>query len=171
MLFSCNPHEQYSFTHYNIQAELDPDKGYFSANMQMVYVAHKEYTDSICFDLNPDVSIHTLTVQELEHFRFYGNDKGILVLYIEEPVHPNDQLHISLSYSGRLDEQTLTAMDSTLCWYPANEDTQPFTYQVKLALPGNWYISHPEANTGKHGKWQIQSENPQSSLELAFARR
>lgn len=171
VLFSCNPYEQYAFTHYHIQAELDPGTGHISANIQMVFVARREYHDSICFQLNPDLRIQSLAAQELEFYRFNQGDSGRLVLYIEEAVRPYDKLHISLSYSGRLSEQAVTSLDSTLLWYPVNQDSSPCTYLAKLALPGGWQVTHPEAQTGKHGKWQLQSEMPCSSIEIRIAPR
>ncbi|MFC2098117.1 hypothetical protein ACFLSP_00095 [Bacteroidota bacterium] len=168
VLFSCNPYEGYNYTHYYIQAELIPDSAYFSANVQMVFVARKEYHDSICFDLNPAVKIHSLASQELEHYLFSEYQAGKLVLYIEDAVQLNDQLHISLSYSGRLHEQGITSLDSSYAWYPHNEETQPFTYQAKFALPGNWQISHPETGTGQHGKWLLESPEPLQSLKIKF---
>ncbi len=169
VLFSCNPHEQNILTHYYIQAEMVPDSAYLSANVQIVFIARQEYKDSICFDLNPGVKIHSLTAQKLEHYLFGEYQNGKLVLYIAEPVHPNNHLHISLSYSGRLHQQSITILDSNLIWLPVNEDTMPFTYHAKIALPGTWQISHPETGTGKHGKWLLESPEPKHSLEIKFS--
>jgi hypothetical protein len=171
VLFTCNPYERYTCTHYNIQLELDPGTAKISANMQMVLLARREYHDSICFRLNPDLRILSLAAQELEFYRFDPEDSGRLVLYIEEAVRPFDQLHISLSYSGRLSAQAVNSLDSTLLWYPVNHDTSPCTYMAKLALPGGWQVVHPEAQTGKHGKWQMHAEKPCSSIEIRLARR
>ena len=170
VMYSCNPYEQYSCTHYYIQVELDPGSAQFSANVQMVYLTGKPYTDSICFYLNRDVEIHTLAAQELQHYRFERGDTGLLILYIEDPVSANEQLHISLSYSGRINKQEVLHLDSSHFWYPVNEDTPPSTFQAKFALPGEWQISHPPASTGKHGKRLIETRKPQNSLNIIFTR-
>lgn len=169
-LFSCNPYEQYFFTHYYIQAELDPASALLSANVQMVYVARQDYTDSICFRLNPGVEVHSLASQELVHYRFGEYDRGMLVIYIEEPVAKNDRLHISLSYSGKISPQEVRQLDSTLFWLPANEDTGLYTYQVKIALPKPWKVMRPAASSGQHGKWQLESRKPRESLIVELER-
>lgn len=171
VLFSCNPYEQYSFTHYYIQVEVEPESSLLSANVQMVFVARQEYHDSICFSLNPGVEIQALTAQNLRYYKFYGPDTGRLVLYIDDPVLPDVQLHISMSYSGRLSKQEVWQLDSSLLWYPVNEDTQPCTYHAKFALPGYLQISHPEANTDKHGKLLVQNLEPGNFIEIVFAAR
>jgi hypothetical protein len=181
VLFSCNPYEPYFFTHYHIQAELDPGSGRISANVQMVFVARNEYSDSICFRLNPGLNLQTLAAQDLEHYIYRQSDSGWLVIFLEDPIGPNDQLHISLSYSGQLSESTLKVreedprdfiqMDSNLLWYPASEDTRPFTYQVKFDLPGSWQMLQPNAEEVHRGKWLIRSGEPQKSMNFLFARR
>jgi hypothetical protein len=185
-VFSCNPYERYLLTHYNIQAEYNPETASLAANVQMVLVAGREYRDSICFRLNPGVEIRSLAAQELEHYEFNKADSGRLVIFIEEPVATGDQLHISLSYSGKLGsidrkknahgdpvpiEPGITIMDSALYWIPVNDDTVPFTLRAKFALPGNWYISRPAANAGRHGKWLIETVKPQHSLSIIFDQR
>ena len=169
VLLSCNPYEQYSNTHYYIQAEMDPDSAWLAANVQIVFVARQEYHDSLCFDLNPGVEIHSLTAQELEHYRFGEYQPGKLVLFIEDPVYPNEQLQIAMSYSGRLYPEGISHLDSGIIWYPVNEDTSPCTYQAKFALPGKWKISHPETGLGKHGKWLLQSIEPKQSFDIRFS--
>jgi hypothetical protein len=181
VLFSCNPYEPYFFTHYHIQAELDPGTGLISANVQMVFVARQDYSDSICFRLNPALNIHTLAAQNLEHYIYRQSDSGWLVIFLEDPIGPRDQLHISLSYSGQLlgstrkvreeDQKDFMQLDSTLYWYPANQDTWPFTFQAKFALPGSWQIIRPDASTGRHGKWLIHSGEPQKSMNILFTRK
>ncbi|HEC41958.1 MAG TPA: hypothetical protein ENI20_03940 [Bacteroides sp.] len=168
VLVSCNPYDQYLNTHYYIQAEVVPDSAWLSANVQIVFVAGQEYRDSICFDLNPGVEIHSLAAQELEHYRFGEYQSGRLVLYIEDPVHPNDDLNISLSYSGRLSPGGISRLDSNLMWFPVNNDTRPFTYHAKVALPGKWGISHPRTSRGEHGKWLLQSLEPQQSFDISL---
>ena len=170
VLFSCNPYEQYIVTHYYVQAEIDPSTSSISANVQIVFVARKEYHDSICFFLNPGVEIHSLAAQELEHYVFQETGTGELVLYTEDPVFPGDQLHISLSYSGLLGNQEIHHLDSSLLWYPVNEDTQPCTYQAKFALPGSWQINDPEVSFGKHGKWLLQARKPRDAFKIEFTR-
>ncbi|MFC2115629.1 hypothetical protein ACFLTU_04100 [Bacteroidota bacterium] len=169
LLISCNPYDQYSLTHYFIQAEVDPSTALLSANVQMVLVARREYHDSICFNLNTGLEIQALTAQELKHYDFYKSESGRLVLYIQDPVFPNDQLHISMSYSGRLAGQEVLNLDSSLLWYPSNEDTKPCTYLAKIALPGSWQIIQPEVSTGKHGKFLVQNQNPQDFIDIVFA--
>lgn len=146
-----------------------PDSAWLSANVQMVFVARQEYNDSICFDLNPGVDIHSLTAESLEHYLFGEYQSGKLVLYLEDPVLPNKQLHIALSYSGSLSPDGISRLDSNLAWYPANANTRPCTYHAKFALPGTWQISHPEAGIGAHGKWLLQSPEPKRSLDIVFS--
>lgn len=171
VLFSCNPYEQYFYSHYYIQAEMDPGSARFSANLQMVFVARQEYKDSICFHLNPELRIQSLASQELEHYIFRESDSGRLVLFLEDPVGPNERIHISMSYSGRLSGNRVMQMDSSICWYPVNEDSHPCTYMVKFALPGSWQVSQPDAATGQHGKWLIQSREPQNSIDISITPR
>lgn len=171
VLFSCSPHEQYHHTHYNIQAELDPGSKLFSANLQIVLVARQEYRDSICFSLNPDLNIHALAAQELEHYLFRVSDSSRLVLYLEDPVSPGDELLISMSYSGHLPGNGITLLDPSTGWYPVNEDSHPCTYLIKLALPGSWKVSNPAAGTGEHGKWLIQSQDPEEAIRILLTPR
>jgi hypothetical protein len=168
VLSSCNPYEQYHFTHYNIKAAIDPEEAMISANVQMIFLPRQEYVDSICFLLNPGLKTHSLTAQELKYYEFNSMDTGKLVLYIQEPIRPNEQLHIAMSYSGKLAKQTLTNMDSSIFWYPVNRDTPPSTFQAKFALPGNWHISNVATGRGKHGKHLYQSKLPQPALNLIF---
>jgi len=168
VLSSCNPYEPYPFTHYNIKAAIDPEEASISANVQMVFIPRQEHSDSICFYLNPGVEILSLTAQELKHYKFFHADTGKLVLYIQETVRPFEQLHISLSYAGKLANRSLVSMDSSIFWYPVNIDTPPSTFQAKFALPGKWQISNLTTGTGKHGKRLYQSTLPQSALNLIF---
>ena len=170
VLLSCNPYEQYSATHLYIQAEVQPESAQIAANVQMVLVAGKEYTDSICFRLNPGLKIQSIAAQELEKYRFNKNGDGKLVLYIEEKINPGEALQISLSYSGRLSRNEIQKLDSSLLWLPVNEDTRPCTYHAKFALPGKWRITNPGSGTGKHGKWLVESRDAQESLEFIFAK-
>ena len=165
---SCSPYEPYSCTHYDMKLIVDPEEATISANVQMVFLPRQGYQDSICFFLNPGLEIHSLTAQALKYYEFYAGDTGNLVLYIQEPVLPNEQLHIAMSYSGRLDNQPVMNMDTSLFWYPLNTDARPCTFTAKFALPGNWEISSPPTRMGKHGKWLYQSELPHNSLNVIF---
>jgi len=169
-LLSCNPYEQYSATHLYIQAEVEPGSARIAANVQMVFVARKEYTDSICFRLNPGLKIQSIAAQELQKYRFNENGDGKLVLYIEEQISPGDALQISLSYSGQLGPNEIQRLDSSLYWYPMNENTRPCTYQAKFAVPGKWRITDPGSSTGKHGKWLVESRDVRESLSITFQR-
>ena len=168
ILASCNPYEPYPITHYNISASIEPDQARISANVQMVLVTRQEYRDSICFSLNPGVKIHALTAQVLRYYEFYDRDTCNLVLYIEDPVGPGEQLSISLSYEGQLSDELLISMDSSLYWYPVNNGSHPATFQAEFSLPGNWQISEPLIVPGKHGKRLYQSRLPRNSLSIIF---
>ena len=171
ILLSCNPYEQYSSTHLYIQAEVQPESARIAANVQMVFVAGKEYTDSICFRLNPELKIQSMAAQVLEKYRFNENGDGKLILYIEEQINPGESLQVSLSYSGQLGPNEIHRLDSSLHWYPMNEDTRPCTYQAKFALPGKWHITDPDSGIGKHGKWLVESRDTLESLEISFAKK
>lgn len=188
LLATCNPYEPYSDTHFYVQAEVDPGNSLISANVQIVLVASREYRDSISFALNPGVEIQSLTAQELEHYQFGEYHHGRLVLFIEEHVQPGDQLHISLSYSGKLtgnknagsgqdhgtgygpDNSGKLILDNSLLWLPVNRDTRSMTFMGKFALPGEWILSQPESGTGKHGKWLVQVVDPGEIPEIVFSR-
>lgn len=171
LIASCNPYEPYSHTHYYIQATIDPEQANISANVQIVFIPRLEYHDSICFSLNSCLEIHSLTAQELRYYKFNDNDSGNLVLYIQEPIYPSEQLHIALSYTGKLDNKPVHKLDSGMLWYPMNPDATPATFQAKFAIPGDWQISSPQTGMGKHGKWLYQNEQPRSSINLIFTGR
>ena len=143
-LVSCNPYQPYNFTHYHMIAEVDPEADKLDANLQMVFVAHSDYYDSIVFWLNEGFEISNLTAQGLKHYEF--KEGGRLVLYNQNPVIKGDQLHISLSYSGKpglnFDPEKLSmSLDSSLYWYPWNGDIQTMTYNFSLELPDGYEIA------------------------------
>jgi hypothetical protein len=162
---SCSPYEPYPYTHYYIQATIEPEIARIAANVQLVFIPRKDYYDSILFYLNPGVEIQSLAAQELQYYEFEGDE---LRLYIEEPVMRNEQLHISLSYSGVITDRVLEHMDSSLLWYPLNEDIYPSTFHAKFNLAGEWQISEPETGTGKHGKRLYQSLQPRGFLDIVI---
>ena len=168
VLLSCNPYEQHKSTHLYIQAEVDPGTGFLSSNVQMVFVAGKEYADSICFLLNPGFEIRSLAAQELEYYLFNETGSGMLVLYLEEQLNEGESLQIALSYSGKLAQHPIQRLDSATCWLPVNEDTQPCTYMAKLALPGKWRVAGPDARTGQHGKWLIEARDAREFPVITF---
>lgn len=168
--FSCNPYEKYSSSYYYVQAEIDPAEERLSVNVQMVLVAGRDYRDSIRFDLNPGFEILTLTAQELEQYIFNKNNSGKLVLYIEELVAAGDELHISMSYSGKLPAGGSGILSQETTWLPENPDTRKNRFEAKIALPGGWVLKSPESIIGKHGKWQIRSEEIGSVPDLVFER-
>ncbi len=168
LLVSCNPYDPYPFTHYNIKAIIEPEQAKISANVQMIFVPRQEYRDSICFSLNPGLEITSLTAQELKYYEFHTRDTGNLVLYIQDPVGPNEQLHISLSYEGTLSGEAIISMDSSLFWYPVNSNSSPSTFQAKFALSGKWQISDPATGAGKHGKRLYATRQPLNSLNIIF---
>ena len=147
--FSCNPYDTYYYTHYHIIASYDPASSGLLANVQIVFVPQQEYRDSIILQLNEHLSIHSLTAQELRYYEF---NAGRLVLYIEEPVMPGDQLHISMNYSGIIGDGLIPA----LAWYPLIPDIEKLTYSVELELPEPYSLDNSWDNKGQ--RWKLQSE-------------
>lgn len=165
LLPACDPYVQYGSSQYYLQVEADPSSCRIAVNLQLVFLARTQHSDSLCFTLNPALGIETLTAQDLDHYRYSATDTGRLVLYLDHPVYPGDQLHISLSYKGILPDPPLARLDSSLLWYPCNEESLPAGFLVKLSIPGDWRVAHPEATPGRHGKWNIligESPNPPS---------
>jgi hypothetical protein len=193
---SCNPYQPYYFTHYHIIASYDPASTSLSASVQMVFIPDQEYHDSITFQLNDKVDIHSLTAQELKYYEF---DTGRLVLYIEDPVMPGEQLHISLNYSGvigyehtlypdldpglTLDQEQVPdqqpvldqqpapdqqpVLDPALRWYPVNPDIDKLTYSVKIKLPDPYRLEDPGIR--KRGIWHLITEKPLGSIFVPLA--
>lgn len=164
--FSCNPYKPYYFTHYNISASYQPVTSSLSANVQMVFVAEKEYHDSIIFLLNGSVEILSFTAQELKYYEF---DNGRLALYIEKAVMPGDQLHISMSYEGKIgyghgQDAGLTADNY---WYPVNRDIDKLTYKIELGLPEKYKLEAPGIRKGQI--WQWGTKEPQGSISVPIA--
>ena len=62
-------------------------------------------------------------------------------------------------------------LDSSVCWYPGNEDIHPFTFRITLSTPESWQIVKPDAAEGRHGKWLIRSEVPGNQMNIYFARK
>jgi hypothetical protein len=166
-LFSCNPSKAYLCTHYHIIAGFDPGTGFLSASVQMVFVAKRHHADSLGFQLDSSLKVQTLAAQDLDRYVYLRSDTGRLVLYLEDPIAPGDQLHISLQYSGYLSRSDL---DSSLLWIPANLDTKPFTMDAELALPDSWKVLRPEAVPVQGSKWLIRSADPVSSIGITVAR-
>jgi hypothetical protein len=167
---SCIPSKSYPETHYSIRGLFAPDSSWIAADVQMVFVPRQTYHDSICFNLNPGLEIRSLSAQELHHYEFYRTDTGRLVLYIEEPVHPAEQLYISLSYSGGLGTGLSRELNQALFWYPVNPDVIPATFRIQLELPVQWQILEPSASPGRKGKHLYETHIPVHSLILDIGR-
>lgn len=164
--FSCNPYQPYYFTHYHINASYHPETRNLSANVQMVLVAEKTYHDSIVFLLNGSVEILSLTAQELKYYEF---ENGRLVLNIEEVVMPGDQLHISMSYEGKIGQKHGQDAGLTLekYWYPVNRDIHKLTYEIELGLPEQYRMEAPGVQKGR--TWQWGTREPQGSIAVPIA--
>ena len=164
-LVTCNPYQTYYYTHYHMIAEMDPETGILNANLQMVFFAKKTYADSIVFRLNKGLEVISLSSQGLRYYELDGD--GGLVLYIQDTVVPGAQQHISMSYFGN---PGFTAdppgsgylLDSSLYWYPWNEDVQIMTYDYLFEIPGGYQIqSTVPVNQSREG-WQLQNPKPGS---------
>jgi len=163
--FSCNPYNPYYFTHYHITASYDPSTTSLSANVQMVFVADQAYHDSISFQLNESVEILSLTAQELKYYEF---DRGLLVLYIEDPFMKSDQIHISMTYKGLIgngpDRGTLLTPDQL--WYPVNQGIDKLTYSIVLDLPEQYSMEEPWIRNGQ--SWQWGTKKPFVTIALPW---
>ena len=164
-LYACSPHKEYSFTHYYVAAGFDPGSGRLSSSVQMVFRAKRYYADSLGFLLDPGLEVNTLAAQDLDRYLYTHSDTGRLVLYLEDPLAPGDQLHISLHYSGTLNGGGL---DSSLLWIPFNREAGPFTMDAKLVLPDSWRVFRPEARRGRRGEWMISPANPVNSIRIVL---
>ena len=162
--FSCNPYQPYYFTHYHITARYDPGTTSLSSNVQMVLVAEKAYHDSIIFLLHGSFEILSLTAQELKYYEF---ENGRLALYIEEAVMPGDQLHISMSYKGKIGHGQDAGLASDKYWYPVNRNIEKLTYSIELGLPEKYRLEAPGTRKGQI--WQWGTTEPQGSISVPIA--
>ena len=168
-LVSCNPYQSYYCTHYHMIAELDPETGSLTANLQMVFVASKTYSDSIVFRLNKGLEVGSLSSQGLKYYESEGD--GRLVLHIQDSVVPGDQLHISMSYSGHPGfssdhPESVYMLDSSLYWYPWNEDIQVMTYDCLIDIPDSYLIQSTLPVSQSKGVWLLQNRGPVSHVIL-----
>ena len=159
--FSCNPYRQYYFTHYHITASFQPAGNSLSANVQMVFVPGQAFHDSIIFRLDEQMEIESLAAQELKYYEF--ND-GRLVLYIEEPVMPGDQLHISMTYRGQFGDAPIQGSD----WYPDQESIDKLTYAVEMDLPESYEPGAPAERKGH--RWFWGTEKPLDLIVMPVVR-
>lgn len=161
--FYCNPYNPYYFTHYHITAKYDPATTSLSANVQMVFVPGQEYHDSITFELNESLEILSLTAQELKYYEF---DKGQLVLYIEDAIMADDQIHISLTYKGMIGDGPGkgTLLTPDMLWYPVNRGIDKLTYSLALDLPEHYRLEEPWIRRGQSWHWGIKK--PHAAIVL-----
>jgi hypothetical protein len=167
--FSCNPYQPYYFTHYHITASYDPASTSLSANVKMVFVPGRAYHDSIVFRLNEHMTIQSLSAQELKYYEF---ENGRIVMYIEEAAMPGDQLHISMTYRGKIGPDPGVAyrkrtgsgqlLSPDDIWYPVNSGTEMQTYAVDMKLPDKYELGAPAIRKGRHWHWVM--EQPTGSI-------
>lgn len=158
--FTCHPYRAYYFTHYHIKANYDPEKQSLTANVQMVFVPGQAFRDSIAFRLNESMAIRSLSAQELKYYAF---ENGRLVLYIDEVVMPGDQLHVSMTYEGRVgaasgDESRSAPVAgqgllAESLWYPVSPGTDRLTYTIAMKLPVAYELGSPAVRKGQHWYW------------------
>jgi hypothetical protein len=171
LLACCNPYQPYPLTHYHITAEIDPISGIFDVNLQMVYVPGIQHNDSIEFHLDRSFSISSIGAQELIRYESYNDDR--LVLYIQNPVIEGDQLHISISYSGKpgagfSPAEDLYIIDSSLNWYPFNTDIPRMTCRLRIGLPEGYYMDGDGVQEKPMNNYFLESREPVSSIRFAI---
>ena len=156
-----------------MMADIDPGSGMFDVNLQMVYVPLLNHTDSIVFHLDETFSIGSLSAQELVSYEL--NEEGRLVLYIQDPVEAGDQIHISMSYSGRTGYklspgEASLIIDSTLKWFPVNDDIPHMTYRIRIGFPESYRMDGENVGGKSNKTYLLESTEPESSIRLRILR-
>ena len=171
LLVCCNPYQPYLLTHYHMIADIDPVSGIFDMNLQMVYVPRIQQKDSIEFHLDEAFSITSIGAQELVRYESYSGDR--LVLYIQNPVIEGDQIHISMSYSGKPGAkfspgEDLYIIDSILNWFPVNDDIPLMTCRLRIGLPEGYHLEGADVHKKLLNNYIVESREPVSSIRLAI---
>ena len=156
-----------------MMADIDPGSGMFDVNLQMVYVPLINHTDSIVFHLDEAFSIGSLSAQEL--VRYELNEGGRLVLYIQDPVAAGDQVHVSMSYSGRTEcklspgEDSLI-IDSALNWFPISDDIPLMTYRLRIGFSESYHMDGENVGGKSNKTYLLESLEPESSIRFFILR-
>ena len=189
VLAGCSVTEKTDAGFYKIGLKLDAKKQLLDATVDLTYYAEKDKADSLTFLLHRDLSVKTLTCDNLVKYTFntedpspfpFSPEAGMLTIYLSEPLQKGQTLQINLRYAGkigivsqwevnRITEEWIE-LGMYTPWFPYQPEIENLTYQVNVTIDPEYQVVGMGKTKKVDGHWHISQESPKRDIIIMAAR-